>query len=141
MDQKTKHTTTTTTTTASSTIPFDFTSPSPITDPSSSSSSTTTMNVIISRSKLGNIYSRDEIEAMQSKYLYQLRRLYEQQGTCYTAGCTIRPANWATLKQGVFVCVSCAQKLRADASNRVKNCLGTYLWHPDEMLKMMMKKE
>ena len=83
-----------------------------------------------SRSKLGNEYPKDQIEATHEQYHQQLRDMFRRT-TC--ADCSQVPANWATLKRGVFVCIDCAQKLRADASNRVKSCMGTYLWHPDEM--------
>lgn len=128
MDQITKPNATTTTSASNFSL---SSSPSPITGPTT---------VAVSRSKLGCMYAREQVEAEQTKYLRELRRMHEKQGTCWTTGCNTRPANWATLKLGVFVCMSCAQKLRADASNRVKNCLGTYLWHPDEMSKMMMMK-
>ena len=87
----------------------------------------------ISRSKLGKEYPKQEIEATHDQYMTELRKLYHKT-TC--ADCGGRPANWATLKRGKFVCINCAQTLRADASNKVKNCLGTYLWHPDEMQVM-----
>lgn len=82
------------------------------------------------RSKLGTVYDRSQIEQLQQQYLNELRRMYTATKCVDCAGV---PANWATLKRAAFVCINCAQTLRADASNRVKNCLGTYLWHPDEM--------
>ena len=85
------------------------------------------------RSKLGKIYDRGEVEANQEAWMKELRKMY-QKGGC--SECGSRPANWATLKTSSFVCINCAQKLRADASNKVKNCLGTYLWHEDEMERM-----
>lgn len=83
-----------------------------------------------SRSKLGKSYPKAEVEATHDTYMKELRSMY---GKTSCADCGANPANWATLKRGAFVCINCAQKLRADASNRVKNCLGTYTWHPDEM--------
>lgn len=83
-----------------------------------------------SRSKLGNSYDKAEVEESHQQYMAELRKMYQNK-PC--ADCGAIPANWATLKRATFVCINCAQKLRADASNRVKNCLGTYLWHPDEM--------
>lgn len=82
------------------------------------------------RSKLGNSYPRAEVDASHDTYLVELRKMYSER-TC--ADCGVTPANWATLKRPAFVCINWAQKLRADASNKVKNCLGTYLWYPDEM--------
>lgn len=83
-----------------------------------------------SRSKLGTSYPKAEIEKTHDQYMQELRSMNQKIGC---ADCGTKPANWATLKRGVFVCIDCAQKLRADATNRVKNCVGTYLWHPDEM--------
>lgn len=83
-----------------------------------------------SRSKLGKVYSRAEVEATHTECMTELRKMYQKVGC---ADCGAKPANWATLKRASFICINCAQKLRADASNRIKNCLGTYLWHPDEM--------
>lgn len=82
------------------------------------------------RSKLGNSYDRATVEGAQAECLGELRKMYQKRGC---ADCGARHPNWVSLKRAVFVCVNCAQTLRADATNRVKNCLGTYLWHPDEM--------
>lgn len=83
-----------------------------------------------SRSKLGKVYPKANVEAMHEENMKELRKMYRR---TKCADCGGSPANWATLKRGVFVCINCAQTLRADASNKVKNCIGTYLWHPDEM--------
>lgn len=91
------------------------------------------MDVQLSRSKLGTSYALAEIEATHQMYMDELRKMYQKKGC---ADCGLKPANWATLKRSSFVCINCAQLLRADASNKVKNCMGTYLWHPDEMEKM-----
>lgn len=82
------------------------------------------------RSKLGTVYPKAEVEATHASYMAELRRMYSRVAC---TDCGAKPANWATLKRAAFVCINCAQTLRADAQNRVKNCLGTYLWHPDEM--------
>ena len=89
-----------------------------------------------SRSKLGNVYPKADIEASHDQFHAELRTMYKRV-SC--ADCCATPANWATLSRGTFVCVDCAQKLRADAANRVKSCMGTYLWHPDEMEVMRSK--
>lgn len=83
-----------------------------------------------SRSKLGQVYDKAEVEATHKECMDELRKMYQKKAC---ADCGNKPANWATLKRATFVCINCAQTLRADASNRVKNCIGTYLWHPDEM--------
>ena len=83
------------------------------------------------RSKLGNSYPKEEIVAMQAEFIDELRKM---NANARCADCGNRGANWATLKRAAFVCVDCAQKLRSDASNRIKSCTGTsYLWFPDEM--------
>ena len=83
-----------------------------------------------SYSKLGKKYNKSEIENLDEEFHNELKKMYLKK-TC--ADCNSKSANWATLKRGVFVCINCAQKLRADASNKIKSCMGTYLWHPDEM--------
>lgn len=95
--------------------------------------------VEMSRSKLGKKYPKAEVEASHPACMKELRAMYRTRGC---ADCGATPANWATLKRPAFVCINCAQRLRADASNRVKNCLGTYLWHPDEMevMRTLAKK-
>eukprot|EP00171_Calliarthron_tuberculosum_P019702 IDg19702t1 len=86
--------------------------------------------VEMTRSKLGKSYPKAEVEATHAQCMQELRSMYTKTAC---ADCGAKPANWATLKRPAFVCINCAQKLRADSSNRVKNCIGTYLWHPDEM--------
>ena len=81
-------------------------------------------------SKLGKKYDRKEIEKLDKQFHSELRKMFRK-SNC--ADCGKKHPNWATLKRGKFVCINCAQKLRADSSNRVKSCMGTYLWHPDEM--------
>ena len=81
-------------------------------------------------SKLGKKYDRKQIEKLDKQFHSELRKMFRK-SNC--ADCGKKHPNWATLKRGKFVCINCAQKLRADSSNRVKSCMGTYLWHPDEM--------
>jgi hypothetical protein len=67
--------------------------------------------------------------------LKQLSRL-PCNSTC--ADCDAMYPGWAALPHGIFLCIDCAQVHRAMGTHvsRVKNCLGTYLWHPDEMAAM-----
>merc|ERR1712146_484888 len=74
--------------------------------------------------------NREQIEKLDKQFHSELRKMFRK-SNC--ADCGKKHPNWATLKRGKFVCINCAQKLRADSSNRVKSCMGTYLWHPDEM--------
>ena len=84
-------------------------------------------------SKLGNQYNKSDIIKTDELFHHQLKTMYQNK-SCHL--CNTKPANWATLKIGKFICINCAQILRADSSNLVKSCMGTYLWGPDE-LEMM----
>ena len=84
-------------------------------------------------SKFNKSYLREEVEKKQDGYLSELREMYKN-SSCVDCGNSY--TGWATLKRGKFVCISCAQKLRADCSNKVKSCGATYIWCEDEMEKM-----
>jgi len=86
-------------------------------------------------SRFGNRYLRSEIEKTDDQYHEELKKMYSK-SKC--ADCKNEYASWATLKRGVFICIDCAQILRADSSNKVKSCMGSYFWYPDEM--EVMKK-
>ena len=86
-------------------------------------------------SRCGNRYLRSEIEKTDDQYHEELKKMYSK-SKC--ADCKNEYASWATLKRGVFICIDCAQILRADSSNKVKSCMGSYFWYPDEM--EVMKK-
>ena len=64
-------------------------------------------------SKLGNKYDKTEIEKLDKGFHKELRQLFRKTNC---ADCGTKNPNWATLKRGQFVCIHCAQKLRADAS-------------------------
>jgi len=83
-----------------------------------------------SYSKLGNKYDLKLIEKLDNEYHTKLKKMYRN---LKCEDCSSNNANWVTLKRGKFVCINCAQKLREDASNKIKSCMGTYRWHPDEM--------
>ena len=89
-----------------------------------------------SRSKFGTKYKLNIIKNLDTQYHLELKNMLKGQ-KC--TDCNSNMTNWATLKRGAFICIDCAQKLRADATNKVKSCMGTYLWHPDEM-EIMRKK-
>lgn len=89
-------------------------------------------------SKLGKKYDRKQIESLDKQYHKELQLMYKGK-TC--ADCGAKNPSWATLKRTTFVCTSCAQKLREDAANKIKSCMGSYLWHPDEMELMRSASE
>ena len=87
-----------------------------------------------SYSKLGGKYLLADIEQTDVSYHRELQRMYKH----LSCDCGSKHTNWATVKRGAerFVCINCAQKLRADAQNKIKSAMGTYRWHPDEMKAM-----
>ena len=84
-----------------------------------------------SYSKLGGKYEKQEVEKLDKIYHAELKSMFKKTN----CSCGSKHCNWATLKRGAerFVCIHCAQKLRADSQNKIKSCMGTYLWHTDEM--------
>lgn len=84
-----------------------------------------------SHSKLGGKYLLADIEKTDKAYHSELQRMYKN----LRCDCGSRHTNWATLRRGEerFVCINCAQSLRADSQNKIKSAMGTYRWHPDEM--------
>ena len=52
--------------------------------------------------------------------------------------CTAQLTGWASLPHGVFLCIDCAQVHRNLGAHisKVKSCMGTYLWCPDELERM-----
>ena len=86
-----------------------------------------------SYSKLGKKYLKADIEKTDDIYHKELRKMYKNENCI---DCNNKIANWVTLKRGKFICINCAQSLREDALNKIKSCMGTYLWHPDEMQLM-----
>ena len=79
---------------------------------------TATKEMSTTTSKLGKKYDRKEIEKLDKQFHSELRKMFRK-SNC--ADCGKKHPNWATLKRGKFVCINCAQKLRADSSNRVKS--------------------
>ena len=87
-------------------------------------------------SKLGNIYNLKEIEAIDKMYHEKLRILrMNNKANKYCAECGIINTTWCSINIGVFLCMDCAQVHRSVGAHisKVKSCMGTYLWHPDEM--------
>ena len=90
-----------------------------------------------SYSKLGGKYLLADIEKTDKSYHRELQRMSKH----LTCDCGSKHTNWVTVKRGAerFVCIDCAQKLRADAQNKIKSAMGTYRWHPDEMKAMRQR--
>ena len=84
-----------------------------------------------SYSKLGGKYLLKDIENTDKLYHDELQRMYKK----LNCECGNKHCTWVTLRRGGerFVCINCAQKLRADSQNKIKSAMGTYRWHPDEM--------
>lgn len=84
-----------------------------------------------SYSKLGGKYLLTDIENTDQAYHSELQRMYKH----LHCDCGSSHTNWVTLRRGEekFVCITCAQTLRADSKNKIKSAMGTYRWHPDEM--------
>ena len=95
-----------------------------------------------SRSKFGVEYPMAEIRAAAEAFSAELLAMRKVGGNRFCADCGRKRSTWAAIsateKRGVFVCIDCAQVHRCAGTHvsRVKNCLGTYLWHPDEMEAM-----
>lgn len=89
----------------------------------------------VSHSKLGKAYPMAEIKATDKEYHEELRKLGQTGANKKCADCSKVPANWSSCNLGIFICVDCAQLHRALGTHitKVKSCMGTYLWHPDEM--------
>lgn len=83
-----------------------------------------------SYSRFGNKYLKSEIEKTDEIYHEELKKMYSK---VKCADCSNEYASWATLKRGLFICMNCAQILRADSSNKIKSCMGSYFWHRDEI--------
>jgi len=83
-----------------------------------------------------------EIRAAAEAFSAELLAMRKVGGNRFCADCGRKRSTWAAIsateKRGVFVCIDCAQVHRCAGTHvsRVKNCLGTYLWHPDEMEAM-----
>jgi hypothetical protein len=92
-------------------------------------------NNMTSRSKLGGEYTASEIQAMDKANHLELREMAKR---CKCADCGSSTNNWSSCNLGVFLCIDCAQIHRGVGTHitKVKSCMGTYLWHPDEMERM-----
>ena len=76
-----------------------------------------------------------EVQATDKQYHEELRQLSQKGANKKCADCGAVPTNWASCNLGIFICVNCAQVHRGLGTHisKVKSCMGTYTWHPDEM--------
>jgi hypothetical protein len=90
------------------------------------------------RSKLGGVYATSTIQAMDKQAHQTLKQLRALPGNKECAECKTSPSTWASVTLGVFVCMDCAQVHRNLGAHisKVKSCMGTYLWCPDELERM-----
>ena len=90
------------------------------------------------RSKLGGVYDTSAIQAMDKQAHATLKELRSLPGNTECAECRASPSTWASVSLGVFVCMDCAQVHRNLGAHisKVKSCMGTYLWCPDELERM-----
>lgn len=90
------------------------------------------------RSKLGGQYPTARIQAADKQSHATLKRLRGLAGNRECAECRASPTTWASVSLGVFVCMDCAQVHRNLGAHisKVKSCMGTYLWCPDELDRM-----
>lgn len=90
------------------------------------------------RSKLGNVFSRAEVEKLDAEHHRVLKALRSQPGNNQCADCGAQDTTWASVNLGVFLCVRCADVHRALGTHisKVKGCGGTYLWGTDEIAQM-----
>mmetsp|Transcript_21221 Transcript_21221/g.36450 ORF Transcript_21221/g.36450 Transcript_21221/m.36450 type:complete len:137 (+) Transcript_21221:158-568(+) len=91
-----------------------------------------------SYSKLGGVYSKQDILASDKAYHAELQQMRTTGSNKLCADCGTVGTNWASCNLGIFLCVDCAQVHRGLGTHisKVKSCMGTYLWHPDEMEQM-----
>ena len=90
------------------------------------------------KSKLGQSWPTARIQADDKKSHATLKALRDLPGNRECAECRASPTTWASVSLGVFVCMDCAQVHRSLGTHisKVKSCMGTYLWCPDELERM-----
>ena len=92
----------------------------------------------VSYSKLGGEYPMEFIKNNDSLYHQQLKELRQKKSNKMCADCDRKPTTWASVNIGIFLCEECAQIHRGIGTHlsKVKSCMGSYLWHPDEILNL-----
>lgn len=90
------------------------------------------------KSKLGTVYPKAEIDAMDAQMQKKLKALRNLPGNKKCADCGANGTVWAIVNLGTFVCMRCASLHRSLGTHISvpKGCTGTYLWGPDELEAM-----
>jgi hypothetical protein len=96
------------------------------------------LQMATTRSKLGGVYSAELIQKLDKKHHAILKAMRAEPGNRECAECQASPTTWASVTLGVFVCMKCSQVHRNLGAHlsKVKSCMGTYLWCPDEIERM-----
>ena len=89
-------------------------------------------------SKLGAKYPTEYIHKMDKESHAEVKRIRSLPENRVCAECQAAPTTWASVSLGVFVCMRCSQVHRNLGTHlsKVKSCMGTYLWCPDELERM-----
>eukprot|EP01064_Diplonema_japonicum_P007585 TRINITY_DN1521_c0_g1_i1.p1 TRINITY_DN1521_c0_g1~~TRINITY_DN1521_c0_g1_i1.p1 ORF type:complete len:189 (+),score=40.54 TRINITY_DN1521_c0_g1_i1:71-568(+) len=89
-------------------------------------------------SKLGNEYNKDEMDRRDEEMHMKLKAIKCNGANKRCAECNASPTSWASVTLGVFVCTKCAQVHRGLGAHvsKIKSCMGTYQWFPDELEAM-----
>jgi stromal membrane-associated protein len=90
------------------------------------------------RSKLGGVYPTEFIQKSDKAFHEEVKRIRSLPENRQCAECQASPSVWASVNLGVFVCMRCSQVHRNLGAHisKVKSCMGTYLWCPDEIEQM-----
>jgi stromal membrane-associated protein len=83
-------------------------------------------------------FPKAEIERLNDKHHRELQRLRKLPSNRICAECREEGTSWASVNLGVFLCVRCSDVHRGVGTHisKVKGCTGTYLWGPDEIVRM-----
>ena len=75
---------------------------------------------------------------MDKEFHAQLHDLRSRPCNKKCADCDDIPTQWASVNLGIFICTDCAQIHRGIGTHisKVKSCMGSYNWHPDELKNM-----
>eukprot|EP01064_Diplonema_japonicum_P031063 TRINITY_DN544_c0_g1_i1.p1 TRINITY_DN544_c0_g1~~TRINITY_DN544_c0_g1_i1.p1 ORF type:complete len:267 (+),score=62.46 TRINITY_DN544_c0_g1_i1:47-802(+) len=89
-------------------------------------------------SKLGKTYPKHTIMRKEKSLLAKINTVKRAGGNAMCAECGDVQSGWASVTLGVFVCTQCSQIHRGLGAHisKVKSCMGTYIWCPDEIEAM-----